>query len=497
MPGKVLIIDDLATNRIILKVKLSAAYYEVSQAASVDEARVLLARSRPDLILLGVRLADDTTLTQTIRQLQKTQAEAPAIPVVVLLDSDNANDRVLALRAGAEQVLSRPLDEQMLLARLRNLMRQLLTDQDLHHHTLTAHAMGFAEQQQGFAPPGQIGLIAQGKQTTRKLQMRLAAHVPHSLRMMSAEDIMGAAASSAEQPPALVPDMFVMQMGDGDQQDGLRLLSELRADPGTRNCPVIAVLPRDAAAMAAQLLDLGASDVVFSDTDPQEIALRLGKQLDLKRSRDRLRDRLQDGLQAAVIDQLTGLYNRRYALSYLNCLMEARDTTTSSFAVMVADLDYFKQVNDTYGHAAGDAVLARVAKLLSSHLRRGISDHRARHHAGTGPQDRHRTMPARARHAHRAARPDGSGTCHHQHRADSWQRHQFRGRGHAGTGRPCPLPFQGRGARYGAMQHPQRGLGANHLRSRRRSSPCCNRSAKSVRSSALMFSSRSSNSPCP
>ena len=372
MPGKVLIIDDLATNRIILKVKLSAAYYEVSQAASVDEARVLLARSRPDLILLGVRLADDTTLTQTIRQLQKTQAEAPAIPVVVLLDSDNANDRVLALRAGAEQVLSRPLDEQMLLARLRNLMRQLLTDQDLHHHTLTAHAMGFAEQQQGFASPGQIGLIAQDKQTTRKLQIRLAAHVSHSLRMMSAEDIMGAAASSPEQlsAPALVPDMFVMQMGDGDQQDGLRLLSELRADPGTRNCPVIALLPRDAAAMAAQLLDLGASDVVFSDTDPQEIALRLGKQLDLKRSRDRLRDRLQDGLQAAVIDQLTGLYNRRYALSYLNCLMEARDTTTSSFAVMVADLDYFKQVNDTYGHAAGDAVLARVAKLLSSHLRK-------------------------------------------------------------------------------------------------------------------------------
>ncbi len=123
----------------------------------------------------------------------------------------------------------------------------------------------------------------------------------------------------------------------------MRLLAELRADPVTRNCPVVALLPEEDATLASNLLDLGAGDVIVIDTDTQEIALRIDKQLEQKRNSDRLHDQLKDGLQAAVIDPLTGLYNRRYALSYLNCLMDTQGSEAGNFAVMVADLDYFKR----------------------------------------------------------------------------------------------------------------------------------------------------------
>jgi len=372
MPGRVLIIDDLATNRIILKVKLSAAYYEVAQAASVEDACARLPDLRPDVILLSARQAEagDSALIQTIRLLRQPIDGGVATPVVVLLSADNAEDRIRALTAGADEVLCRPLDEQMLLARLRNLMRQRLSDQELRHHSLTAHTLGFAEEQNSFDLPGQVGLIAQHKQTARKLQSRLAPHLHHSLRMMSAEEIMCTAPTNPALGPTPAPDLFLLQLADGQGQDGLRLLAELRADPVTRNCPVVALLPEEDPTLAANLLDLGAGDVITTSADTHEIALRLGKQMDQKRSSDRLRDQLKDGLLAAVIDPLTGLYNRRYALSYLKCLIDTQGSDADSFAVMVADLDYFKQVNDRFGHAAGDAVLTRVAALLKGHLRK-------------------------------------------------------------------------------------------------------------------------------
>jgi two-component system cell cycle response regulator len=75
---------------------------------------------------------------------------------------------------------------------------------------------------------------------------------------------------------------------------------------------------------------------------------------------------MQHGLQAATLDPLTGLHNRRYALARL---AEMSNTIRDDVAVMVVDLDHFKSVNDTYGHAGGDAALKQVAKRLREQLR--------------------------------------------------------------------------------------------------------------------------------
>lgn len=375
MSGKVLIIDTSSTNRIILKVKLSAAYYAVTQAASVEEARALLPDLRPDMILLGLPASQIDTARQSIKRLHlhAPSAGTPAASIIMMLTAPNPEDRITALRAGAEDVLSFSMDEQLLMARLRRLMRRRLSDQELRHHAMTAHNLGFAEAQRGFALPGHVGLVSENTQSARRLLASLAPHSRHVLRLLGAEDVMGVPRRRLRPEPAAdagQADIFVIEFPGGDPKDTLRLLSDLRAGVGTRGCPVIPILPPEETALAAQLLDMGAGDVIFADTAPEETALRLHIQLERKRQRDRMRDQLQDGLRAAVIDPLTNLYNRRYAMSYLQCLLDTPVAEKGDFAVMLADLDYFKQVNDSHGHAAGDAVLAEVSRLLAAQLRK-------------------------------------------------------------------------------------------------------------------------------
>jgi two-component system cell cycle response regulator len=117
--------------------------------------------------------------------------------------------------------------------------------------------------------------------------------------------------------------------------------------------------------------DLGADDVIDAGLEPREVAARLSRLLDRKRRDDQLRATLSDGLRLAVIDPLTGLFNRRYALAQLGRIAERAQRGDSGFAVLAIDLDRFKAVNDSFGHAAGDCVLIEVARRLSLSMRAG------------------------------------------------------------------------------------------------------------------------------
>lgn len=360
MSGKILIVDELATNRIVLKVKLSAAYYDVFQAPTGAEALRMAAKIKPDLILASTELPDIDS-SDFVRAVKSGDAIDP-VPVVLILAQDTPAERITALQAGAIDVISKPVDETLLLARLRSLVRQRHQNHDLKLHSGTASALGFAEAQQGFARPGRIALVAPRIADATRLRAALTAEARHEFVAMSSD----LAASAAGEPTQ--PDIFVLKFSEDAIDESLRLMAELRSSPATRTCPVIALLPNKINRMAATVLDMGANDVACGQIDPQELALRIAAQLEHKQSADQMRDQLHDGLQAAVIDPLTGLYNRRYALSYLERLIRASRTDGRSFAVMVVDLDHFKLVNDQYGHAAGDAVLSRVAETLRANL---------------------------------------------------------------------------------------------------------------------------------
>ena len=368
MSGKIMIIDAVATNRIVLKVKLSAAHFEVSQAPCGEDALEMARLTRPDLIVVGAALPD-MGCADLIAALRAAPATA-VTPIVALLPEDTAHARVDALRAGADDVITQPIDERIMLARLRGLLRQHHALQDMRLNAGSECAAGFGEAQSGFDRSGRITLLGVHMADAMALRTRLRSACRHQITALRA----GGPVTQAPGAPAA--DVFVLlipgRAGDtAASEKGLELMSELRSAPEARHSRIVALVPGGCQPLAASLLDMGANDVIVGDADLGEWAVRMTRQIQRKQAIDLLRTRLHDGLRAAMIDPLTGLYNRRFALPFLREQITALAPGAKEFAVMVADLDHFKQINDHHGHGTGDRVLCHVADLLGSGVREG------------------------------------------------------------------------------------------------------------------------------
>jgi two-component system cell cycle response regulator len=150
--------------------------------------------------------------------------------------------------------------------------------------------------------------------------------------------------------------------------DGLRLCSHLRSLAEVRNTPILVLVSEGETRKLAQALDMGVNDYLMRPVDRNELLARVRTQLRKKRYGDRLRHNMQLSLEMAITDQLTSLHNRRYMARHLDTLMKnAAPAKPISFLIM--DIDYFKAVNDTYGHDAGDEVLREFASRVSANVR--------------------------------------------------------------------------------------------------------------------------------
>ena len=361
MSGRILIADDLVTSRLVLRVKLASARYEVLQADTADEAYEMARRASPDLILIDDRLDGGRGLDLCRRLKRETATQD--LPVIVLSPGGDGARRLAALHAGADESLSKPIDDVALLARVRSLLRARETWQELRRRRTTAAAFGFAEDAAPFRRPGRVALVCEDAEAGGRWRGGLAPLLPDRVDLMTPDEALDNASAPA---PA---DLFVIPDGVSCHGGGLGLLSNLRSRAGTRHSAIVFVHDRADPSAGATALDMGANDLLETGADPGELAIRARTQLRRKRESDRLRASVEQGLKLAATDPLTGLYNRRYAMAYLDRVGREAATAKKPFTVMLADLDWFKRINDTHGHAAGDAVLAGVAARLRDNLR--------------------------------------------------------------------------------------------------------------------------------
>lgn len=362
MQGKILIVDDLATNRIILKVKLNAAYYDTTMAASAAEALMRARQDLPTLILLDLVLPDMSGI-EVCRRLRNDPATSH-IPIVIITASNDRQSRIEALAAGADEFLVKPLNEVILLARIRSLLRAHQTETEMRLRSETWGSLDLAETTPAFDQPALIGLVAEDAAAAIGWQRALAPHLSATMRVLSP--------SQALSPPAgqPVPDCFIISARLGRVTGaGMRLVADLRSRDCTRHAAIALVLDDLDTANAAMALDLGANDLMTQPWDPEETALRLSLHLARKRRADQLRAAVRDGLRLSVIDPLTGLFNRRFGLAHLDRMFARAEAEGRTLGVMVLDLDRFKAINDTHGHTAGDIVLEAVAAVLRDTLR--------------------------------------------------------------------------------------------------------------------------------
>ncbi len=358
MSARILIVDDVAANRIVQQARLAAAFYDAIPAAEGAACLDLAREERPDLVLLDLGLPDISGL-EVLRRLRRDPVSRD-VPVIALTASGTAEERLAAFAAGADDVMDRPANERVMLARLRNLLRVKAESEFPASEGLAI--AGLAEAPVGFDPQGVIAVV--GSDPANPLWSGLGAQVRDRLVMMSRREALADLAVGAA-----IPEVFILH-DDGRNPSGtLRLLSELKSHQATRHAAVCVVGPAGEGDEAAMAFDLGADDAVGPGVTAEELALRTRGLLRRKRQSDRRRARMQDGLRMAMRDPLTGLYNRRCAAPQLQAIAARARAEGSQFAVMVMDLDRFKQVNDQHGHAAGDQVLVEVARRLTANLR--------------------------------------------------------------------------------------------------------------------------------
>ncbi len=364
MSGKILIVDDVVTNRIVLKVKLGRAHYQPLVAADMESCLRIARKDAPDIILLDHGLPGMTGI-EVLKQI-RSDPGLPDIPVVFLSSDADPETRMQALQAGADDFLQKPVDDQMLLARLRNLVRSRDSAPRIAGHDAALPMPGFAEGSTEFCGPGLIALVADRPETAMAWRRDLSGLTGDRIVIMTRED-----ALAETHHDGMIPDIFVVEAAFETRDGGLRLMSELRSRPPTRHSAVCVICPDAAPAGAAMAYDLGANDVVPQGFNPRELGLRLRKLMRRKRDADRMRASVQDSLRASVIDPLTGLHNRRYAMPFLSGIAARSHNAGLAYSVLVIDLDRFKDVNDRWGHPAGDRVLVEVARRLAGNLRAG------------------------------------------------------------------------------------------------------------------------------
>ncbi|MEX0287354.1 MAG: diguanylate cyclase [Paracoccaceae bacterium] len=358
MQGTILILEGTATNRIMLKVQLSAGYYKVVQSECLDGTDQIIARSRPDLILAGANLPDGGIAEICAMR----DAVAPNVPLMIITREHDDAARQAALRAGADDAVSPPVQDLLLLARIRRLIRERNQVEDLRPRDSMHRMLGMSEPATEFERPAQVAIVAQTDQAARALVARFGPGVRHILRCFTLDRLRQSTPSQTR------CDAFLIDFSTSARPEDLRLLSELRSRAATRHAAVIALSGAGRASIDVDALDLGADDVIPLDCESEELSLRLDRWLEVRRQSNLMRDTLKRGLRAAVRDPLTGLYNRRFALPHLARAARQAEEIGEPFAVMLVDIDHFKTVNDRFGHPVGDQVIVETARRLVDSL---------------------------------------------------------------------------------------------------------------------------------
>jgi len=362
MPGRILVVDDTPTSRFLTRSRLGEAYYDVIEAGSGAEAIALARAEQPDMILLDVVMPgmDGFETCATL----KAMAETAHIPVVLLTALDDRANRMRGLESGCDDFLSKPFEDAALLARVRSLTRMKMVVDELRMRTgRTEFARPDPAMEPDYAAIS-ILLVERDAALARGIGLAIRAQLGCHCRHAGGE----AAARALMRGGGF--DAYVVG-ADLDDGDPMRLASILRGRPGTRNAVLMMMFRPENREHPTLAIDMGVSDYVLLPPDYPELAARLRVQLRRKHYSDRLRQSLQTGMERSVTDPLTGLHNRHYSDLRLADLIDRSESRASPLAVLALDLDGFKTVNDRFGHAVGDRVLAEFARRLGANVRDG------------------------------------------------------------------------------------------------------------------------------
>jgi two-component system cell cycle response regulator len=361
MTARILVVDDIPANVKLLEARLLAEYFDVLTADDGYKALAICDSTHVDLILLDIMMPgiDGFEVCERL----KTNPRTAHIPVVMVTALDQPSDRVRGLKAGADDFLTKPVNDLQLISRVKSLVRLKTLSDELRIRADTASNIGLEDMLKGADGREETAqvLLVDGRASSQERIIKALKPVAGVIAM---SDPQAALFEAAESPVDLV-----IVNANFDEYDPLRLCSQLRSLERTRFLPLLLVTEMGADDLIVRALDLGVNDYIVRPIDPNELVARVLTQIKRKRYNDRLRMSVRQTIELAVTDGLTGLSNRRYLDNHLKVLFNRAAARSRPLSVCITDIDRFKSVNDAYGHDAGDEVLKEFAARVRSTVR--------------------------------------------------------------------------------------------------------------------------------
>ncbi len=367
MTATVLVIDDLEPNVKLLEAKLLSEYYTVLTASSGQEAIALVKECKVDVILLDVMMPDMDGFE--VCRLLKSNPNTTHIPVIMVTALSEVEDRVRGLEAGADEFLTKPIDDLTLFARVKALARMKASIDELLMRNETSKELGGKLLKLNFTLNStRVLLIDDDILQARNLKVSLVEFANEIKLVTSSEHL-----STIED---FVPDLIIISC-NLENEDPLRILATVKHDKRFKDSIIMMLTDEYNIPMVIKAMELGMHDYFIYPVDGAELKARVKTQLTKKYYQDNLKEDLVETLDLSTKDGLTGLFNRRYFDIHLNQMITRTIEHSEQFCLMMLDIDHFKEINDMFGHQCGDDVLKCLADELKKSLR--ITDTIARY----------------------------------------------------------------------------------------------------------------------
>jgi two-component system cell cycle response regulator len=311
-------------------------------AAAGPEAIAACEGSDIDIVLLDVMMPDMDGF-EVCRRL-KSSPKTHHIPVLMITALDQPSDRVRGLEVGADDFLTKPVDDMQLMARVKSLARLKNLTDELRARALTGQQIAIEDSiraTDAISTDGGSVLIVDS-------DPRHAERIRGYLEREHRVDVLTQPADAVFQVTGGRYELALVSMALTDF-DPLRVCSQIRTLDHSRNLPIILIADEADKPKVVRALDLGINDFISRPVERNELAARVRTQIRRHRYAMELRESVNNTMAMAVTDDLTGLYNRRYFDRHLAVMLGKAYAQDRDLAVMLLDIDHFKSVNDTHG----------------------------------------------------------------------------------------------------------------------------------------------------
>lgn len=358
--ARVLVADDEPMIVESLAQGLRNKGYEVIEACNGEEAIRKAAEEYPDLILLDVRMPDLDGYEVTRRL--KSDFRTLHIPIVLVTALSDARDKAVGLEAGADEFLSKPVDQAELLVRISSILRLKQYREQLRSRSMSGEKA---------VPEGEAGFVESGE--APRILLSSANGGLDDLRDLLASkgfDVQAAGhAEDVARTGSLAGAALIILDAGGRVAETLDICRRLKQREETQFTPLVVLDPENDPESRVRFLSSGADDIMMPPVDAREILARVGRLLKQKAELESLRARYRSALSASTNDTLTGLFNQGYFKRFLILELKRSLRQNHPTSLVIMDIDDFKSMNDTLGHLGGDQILGELAGRIRSCIR--------------------------------------------------------------------------------------------------------------------------------